>query len=269
MVKRVAKKQTIYAQLLERIFHDRFRTGMTEVAFERTDFAKTAKRLKLDLPKNLGDILYSFRYRVDLPAGIREKAPADTEWIIRSAGPAKYLLVLTNAAKFVPNPALIKTKIPDSTPGVINKYALTDEQALLAKIRYNRLIDIFSGVTCYSLQNHLRTTLKGKGQVESDEIYIGIDKHGVHYVFPVQAKGGKDKIGVVQIEQDFDVCAQKFPDAVGRPIAAQFMDDLTIVLFEFAQTNEGIRIVEERHYLLVQPDDLSAQDLAEYRRRIL
>jgi hypothetical protein len=55
-------------------------------------------------------------------------------------------------------------------------YALNDEQALLAKLRYNGLVDIFVGIACYSLQSHLRTTVSGLGQVEIDEIYIGIDK---------------------------------------------------------------------------------------------
>jgi len=49
-----------------------------------------------------------------------------------------------------PNPLLSETKIPDATPGIIDMYALTDEQALLAKVRYNRLVDVFTGVTCYS-----------------------------------------------------------------------------------------------------------------------
>ena len=62
---------------------------------------------------------------------------------------------------------------------------MNDEQALLAKIRYNRLIDIFTGITCYSLQNHLRTTVPNIGQVEIDEIYIGIDKrvHIIYYLY--------------------------------------------------------------------------------------
>jgi hypothetical protein len=46
-------------------------------------------------------------------------------------------------------------KVPDATPGVIAKYALSDEQALLAKLRYNRLVDLFTAITCYSLQSHL------------------------------------------------------------------------------------------------------------------
>ncbi|HLI09294.1 MAG TPA: hypothetical protein VKV40_22220 [Ktedonobacteraceae bacterium] len=63
---------------------------------------------------------------------------------------------------------MAETKIPDSTPGLIAMYALGDEQALLAKLRYNRLIDIFTEVTCYSLQSHLRTTVPSIGQVETN-----------------------------------------------------------------------------------------------------
>ncbi len=70
----------------------------------------------------------------------------------------------------------IAIKIPDATPEIVSAYALSDEQALLAKVRYNRLLDIFLGVATYSLQNHLRTTVTGLGQAEIDEIYVAIDR---------------------------------------------------------------------------------------------
>ncbi len=60
--------------------------------------------------------------------------------------------------------------------------------------------------------NHLRTTVRSIGQIEIDEIYVGIDKRGAQYGSPVQAKGHSDKIGIVQIEQDIAVCAAKFPN---------------------------------------------------------
>ena len=53
--------------------------------------------------------------------------------------------------------------------------AMSDEQALLAKVRYNRLIDVFLGLVAYSLQNHLRTTVTEMGQIEIDEIYVKLD----------------------------------------------------------------------------------------------
>ena len=89
-------------------------------------------------------------------------------------------------------------KIPDATPEIISAYALNDEQALLAKVRYNRLIDLFLGITANSLQNHMRTTVKGIGQIEIDEVYVALDRRGIQYVIPVQAKGGKDQLSVVQ-----------------------------------------------------------------------
>ncbi len=161
-----------YTQILERIFFAHYTAESSEVGFRREEMAAVAKEIGIELPKNLGDLIYSFRSRTVLPKSITEKAPAGKHWIIRSAGKAKYQFVLVGEWAVSPNPILSEIKIPDATPGVIEKYALSDEQALLAKLRYNRLIDIFTGLTCYSLQNHLRTSVAAMGQVETDEIYI-------------------------------------------------------------------------------------------------
>lgn len=261
------KESNRYTKILEAIFAKHFKKGATEIEFERTEFSQAADKLGITLPKNLGDVLYSFRYRTLLPKSIISKAPKGSEWIIRPAGKGKYKLVAVRQANIAPSNVLAETKIPDATPGVIAKYSMNDEQSLLAKLRYNRLIDIFTGLTCYSLQNHLRTTLRDGSQVETDEIYVGLDKRGAHYVIPVQAKGGKDKIGVVQIEQDFEMCALKFPHLICRPIAAQFMKDNLIALFEFEQSKDRIKVTSEKHYRLVIPGELSLEELQSYSVR--
>ena len=120
----------------------------------------------------------------------------------QAVGEIPVYLCRDGAAAYPAESSSCGDKVPDATPGVIGMYALNDEQALLAKLRYNRLIDIFTGVACYSLQNHLRTFVETVGQIETDEIYMGIDKRGAHFAFPVQAKGAKDMINIVQIEQD-------------------------------------------------------------------
>lgn len=256
-----------YSQIIEEIFSKYFRKEAKEILFERSDIVKAAQKLRIKLPKNLGDVLYSFRYRTPLPDTIIAKAPKGFEWIIRPAGRARYKFVLTTQSTIAPSKMLAETKIPDATPGVISRYKLNDEQALLAKLRYNRLIDIFTGLTCYSLQNHLRTTVPGIGQVETDEIYIGIDKRGIHYVLPVQAKGGTDRIGVVQIEQDLAVCKTKFPGLICRSIATQFIEEELIALFECERTHKGIRVSAEKHYRLVNPEELTEEELEAYRKR--
>ncbi len=81
----------------------------------------------------------------------------------------------------------------------------------------------------------------------------------------VQAKGGKDRMSVVQIEQDVAVCAAKFKDAICRPLGAQFMQPDLIALFEFEMTPDGVRVRTERHYYLVPPDELTEEELRLYR----
>jgi len=263
------KEQTNrYAQIIEKVFFAHYKAGAKKVTFERDEIEGVAAELGIRLPKNLGDLVYSFRYRADLPESIQGRAASGKAWIILPAGRSRYAFVLSSSATIAPSAAMAETKVPDSTPGIINMYALSDEQGLLAKLRYNRLIDVFSGVTCYSLQNHLRTTVPEMGQVETDEVYIGIDRRGAHYVFPVQAKGGRDQLGIVQIAQDFAMCQTKFPSLICRPIAAQFMEGDLIALFEFEDGDTGFAVSCEKHYRLVPPGELSPEELETYRTRL-
>ncbi len=83
-------KANRYSQIIESIFLKSYKKGITEIPFTRDEIVTTASKLKIQLPKNLGDILYSFRYRAALPASIIKKAPEGFEWIIRPVGRALY-----------------------------------------------------------------------------------------------------------------------------------------------------------------------------------
>ena len=229
------KQTNRYAQLIEWVFQRHFEPGMTSVPWERDELVEGAGDLGIDLPKNLGDVVYSIRYRSPLPQSVIDAAPDGMEWIIRGNGRAKYVFELIPCqARILPDMALTLTKIPDATPEIIAQTALGDEQALLALVRYNRLIDIFMGVAAYSLQNHLRTTVR------------------------------TDEIGITQIEQDLAVCAEKWPDMICRPVAAQFAADGRIALFELALQDDQVRVRYQNHYKLVPANDITAQDLALY-----
>jgi hypothetical protein len=253
-----------YAALIEAIFHQGYKKGLTEVSFRREQIPTTAKKLGIKLPKNLGDVIYAIRYRMALPQSIAKTQPAGKEWVIEGRGRSEYAFRLVTLSRIIPNPMLATIKIPDATPEIVAMYALSDEQALLAKVRYNRLLDIFLGVTSYSLQNHLRTTVAGLGQVEIDEIYVAIDMRGRQYVLPVQAKGGTDRLSTVQARQDMACCAGKFPLLSCRPIAAQFVEPDLIALFELSEAGDDIRVAEERHYKLVAAEEITGDDLRAY-----
>lgn len=261
----MVKKRNRYQALIEKIFFDHYSKGSTALNFTRQEIKDAAGELGIALPDNLGDVIYSFRFRTDLPKSIIDTQPENMEWVIELAGRSCYKFSLVKINRILPRNDLVRINIPDSTPELIRAYALDDEQALLAIVRYNRLIDTFLGLTTYSLQNHLRTTVKGIGQIEIDELYVGIDKRGCHYIIPVQAKGGKDQIGIVQTKQDIRFVEEKFPDMRCRAIAAQFMDDDVVALFELSLQGDEIKVVEERHYKLVPAKKLDQRAIRDYR----
>jgi hypothetical protein len=262
-----SQKKSRYSSIIELAFLNHYVDGLTEFEFDRDEFVSISTSLKIPLPKNLGDVIYSFRYRNELPDVIKKTTSEGYEWIIEGAGPARYRFKLVRLNRIVPREELLAIKIPDATPEIIVAYALSDEQALLAKVRYNRLIDVFLGITTYSLQNHLRTTVKNIGQIEIDEIYVGIDRNGRQFVVPVQAKGGSDKHGVVQTQQDIMCCAEKFPNLICRAISAQFMTDERIAMFELAVQEGDVKVVEEKHYQLVPASNISLEELQLYASR--
>ena len=94
--------------------------------------------------------------------------------------------------------------------------------------------------------------MAGIGPLETDEIYVGVSQQGEEYVIPIQTKGKKDPIGIVQIEPDFSLCNSKFPALVCRPIAAQLIEDDLVALIEFERINNQISIRDERHYWIVE-----------------
>jgi hypothetical protein len=261
------EKPDAYNRIIEWIFFRHYEKRASSIEFSREEIPDAAKELKVPVPDNLGDVIYSFRYRRSLPSSILKTCGAGQEWIIESVGTAKYMFRKVSITKIEPQQGLYQIKVPEATPEIVALHALSDEQALLAKLRYNRLIDIFTGLITYSLQNHLRTQIKGI-QLEIDELYVGIGKSGDQVIIPVQAKGGRDRIGRVQLVQDLAFCKERFSHLACRPIAAQFMENDVIAMFELTVIEDKVQIVEEKHYKLVPASEISAEDLETMRRGV-
>lgn len=241
--------------------------GLKRLAFHREDLVAACDELGIPRIKNLGDITYSFRFRKELPLSIQETAPKGSEWIILGSGIANYEFRLASPGKILPADNIATISLHDSTPEILKHYAAgRDEQALLTKVRYNRLIDLFTGLACYSVQNHLRTTVDSIGQIEIDEFYVGVDRDGRNYVLPCQAKSPGDRFGIVQVIQDMTYCTAKFPEAVCRPLAFQFISSDEVAVIELTVVEEDdvlkLGVVAERHYKLVSNGALSSNEIA-------
>ena len=255
-----------YSQIIARIFLDRYKPGATSIDFERDDLDKAAEALGIAGVDNLGDLIYSFRYRSTFPEEIASTATEGHEWIIDGRGRSKYRFLLSRINRIAPSEGRFQIKIPDALPQIVARYTKDDEQALLATVRYNRLVDLFLRVTAYHLQGHLRTTMPGIGQIETDDMCVAVRNSGQQFIIPIQAKTGNDQIGIVQIKQDLALCQHAFPQLTPRPVAVQFVKDATgtaIVMFELTMVEDEVRVVDERHYRLVPAADISPSELAQ------
>jgi hypothetical protein len=63
-----------YKRLIEQIFFGKSFGGydgtQTEIPFKREDLLQAAKELGIELPLNVGDVIYAVRYRTPMPKSI-------------------------------------------------------------------------------------------------------------------------------------------------------------------------------------------------------
>jgi hypothetical protein len=93
-----------------------------------------------------------------------------------------------------------------------------------------------------------------------------VDRFGCQYVIPVQAKGGGDQLSPVQTKQDLACCRERFPTLDCRAVAAQFMADDLIALFELRLEDGQVKVANEEHYRLVPAEDITPDNLRAYAR---
>ncbi len=75
-----------YDRIIEHVFLRRHSPGAHEAHFEREDLTQAAEQLGLPRPKNLGDIVYTYRYRRPLPSAIMDRVPPGESPERRPAG---------------------------------------------------------------------------------------------------------------------------------------------------------------------------------------
>lgn len=245
------KPQGRYEQAIEEIFARHYREDLNYFVFHKDELIEVCEQLGITI-RNIPDIIYAFRGRRSLPNSITSKG----HWAIESAGTNAYAFRrLNNPPQFaIPFTDYAPIDIYNAIPEIVENFLRQDEQSLLTRILYNRLIDIFTGLTCFHLQNHYRSHIQDLGQVELDALYIGVNNAGQLFIIPVEAKSQSEgeMIGRVQISQMAKLVRQDFPDLQARLIAVKVLNDNSIGFVEFDDYLEPdeIGIVSVRRYRL-------------------
>ncbi len=242
-------------EVLQRVFEKNYKSGAMEVPFTMDDVREAIVAVAKIRPgykeNNVADVRYQYTSgRRPLPESINRLGP----WMIAGRGKAQYAFVKLEASPEIKIQSdLVTVFLPDATPEIVLEYAGSDEQGLLAKVHYNRLLDIFLQITCYHLQNHWRTSIKSKGQCEIDDLYVGLNIDGKQFVIPVEAKCAGENLSKTQIAQMIDFARERYPKLIMRPVGVQEMKDGSVVLLEFSPADhpDKIKIKEMRRYKLV------------------
>ncbi|MGD0589588.1 MAG: endonuclease [Bacteroidota bacterium] len=241
-----------YDRIITKLFSSKYKEGSSEIDFTKDELVAVARKLKITL-RNAPDVVYTYRSRSNLPPSILDKG----NWFIKPKGKGRFSFLKSRRKPFVDiQEGLLAIEIPNALPEIVEKHASADEQALLSSIRYNRLVDIFTEITCFHLQSHIRTTIDGEGQIEVDDLYVGIDSEGTEYILPLEAKspGDRDKLGWVQVSNMVKFANQNFPKLKCRPIAAKPAGHDKIYLIEFDNNlnSEKVSIVQVKSYKLIR-----------------
>jgi hypothetical protein len=245
-----AANLTDYDQVILEVFRTHYQGMVERLEFSKDELASACERHRITV-RNIPDIIYTFRVRRDLPAAIASTG----HWAIEPAGRGAY------AFRPLRNPPRFDIRLGDhapvdiynAIPEVVEPLLRDDEQSLLTRVLYNRLVDIFTGLTCFHIQNHYRSFVADFGEVEVDALYVGVNREGGLFVIPAEAKsvGETDLIGRVQMSQMARLVRQDFPQLNRRIVAIKALPDGTIGFVEFDDRDD--------------PDDLGILSIARFR----
>jgi len=243
------RQENKYDKLLSSIFKEKWRSSLTEVPFTKDEVIDSASGLGLRI-KNLADVIYTYRSRRPMPADILKTG----NWVIAARGSGMYAFIKISGETTVTIPDSLKVySIPYAVPEIVAQNLARDEQGMLTIVRYNRILDVFSGLACFHLQSHIRTHIPDHGQVEIDELYVGVDKDGQGFVLPVEAKEEGERLGLDKAVALTLFARARFPKLICRPIGIirRGTHLFDCVEFEPAQELAKVVVLEMRRYQLV------------------
>lgn len=275
-----ANRKILYQNILTELFFGvdfcAFESDQSrpEMRFTTDQVDKAREKFQSERLGNVGDVTFAFRSkRQAIPDRITKTAPKGYVWTVVNVSSGLHAFKLDfEENQFSFGKGRSETSVLDATPEIVKQFALfRDEQALLTIVRYNRLVDLFLGLTAYSIQNHMKTaikTIEGRSkQIEIDEVYVGVDQDGHQYLIPVQARRNGEGLSSDQIMSDILFCQQQidnnFPDMRFKSVGVEFTNsgDMHRIAFaEFELQNGHVRVKRDRVYLLKEIGEFKKPD---------
>ena len=102
----------IYDRIIIELFQRHWKPDITEFEFSRDEFEEIIDQLGIERPRNLGDIIYTFRYRKPFPSAILETQSGNLQWSLHLSGHGRYRMSLSQSAVVLPDKSLPTFQYP-------------------------------------------------------------------------------------------------------------------------------------------------------------
>lgn len=105
-----------YVPIIAHVFRKYWSKGSEEFEFHRDELVEAAQALRVARPDNLGDVIYSFRYRRELPAEILQTAPRAKPGSLKGRDRAAIAFALSNSVEIRSDRAATSPQQRSRTP---------------------------------------------------------------------------------------------------------------------------------------------------------
>ncbi len=181
----------------------------------------------------------------------RRTSPADA---IQTGGVSRPIMRMAARDRVLPDENRYVIRVPNATPSLVERYAFDSKASVLAKVRFNRLIDMFFSVTAFSIGSRVDSTMPEGTQFQTDEVYLAVTGTGQEFVVPVQACGRGKHLSLDRTREMFRFCRLSFPELTPRPVGItvrQVNSAEVIAIIELVEEVGEIKVFNEKHYRLV------------------
>lgn len=249
------RNSKVYVPILLDIFHRKYQEGDFVVRFTLDEVRESAMRLGIisDL-RNAPDLVYRMKSRTKLPPEISDKGFR----ILKTVERGVYQLeqAISTIVELPEGEIIcIEDKTPIPVRRLLNEdLSGIDEQGLLTIVNYCDLLSLFTGLKIYRLKSHARKSVSKIGQVEVDEIDVGVTYSALDLpiIFPIEAKAAPDPLNWAQIANQVNFANEHFSNFIVRPIGIKVDWKSIIYIIEFTPETEAknLQIVSSVRYRL-------------------
>lgn len=241
---------------IDYLMKNSFVDSLTPISFERTDILDVCKNEFGEAPKNLGDIVYSLRYRLDYLSNYDYLLEKDYTWTLLSTGIGQYELAPLKKLRLPNLESENVLYVDDQTPAHIHKLRPLNDQSLLMKVIQNGILNEFLQDDLMFLQAHHKVNLNNWGQAEIDGI---LASNNSSHLYLIEVKGYTEVIGWPQMIQLKMYAQQNHPDVLFTPVFIQSHRDWSFSVVQFDYKNSFPKVKKYQRFMFTNMMDMSTK----------